>query len=180
MKTIFLDFDGVLNHKLFFVDRYFRRKVTEEKHLERQTFSSKEKNEQVKDQIDPISVSYLNQLIKETGAKVVISSTWRKLYAVEQLRALLGKHGFTGEIIDVTPDFSGSKCESLRGNEILSWIKSNEALIGKPYYDYKDYVILDDDSDFLYWQKDNFVCVDPYCGITPRTVFQARKILGSI
>lgn len=30
----------------------------------------------------------------------------------------------------------------------------------------------------LLWQKDNFICVDGYCGLTPKIIYKAEKILG--
>ncbi len=66
---------------------------------------------------------------------------------------------------------------TLRGNEILQWIKDNEEIVG-PYYDFKKYVILDDDSDMLLWQKDNYINCDHWVGMTEKTVFKAKKILG--
>jgi hypothetical protein len=67
----------------------------------------------------------------------------------------------------------------LRGNEILQWIKENSEFLGVKYYnDYKHYLILDDDSDMLYWQRNNFICVDFFCGMTPKTIFVGKQILN--
>ena len=52
--------------------------------------------------IDPKSINELNRIIIETGAKVVISSTWRKQYNLNELRVLFSKAGFVGEILGVT------------------------------------------------------------------------------
>lgn len=40
-----------------------------------------------------------------------------------------------------------------------------------------EYVIFDDDTDFLLVQKDNFIHVDEQTGLTDKDVEKARKIL---
>ena len=47
----------------------------------------------------------LNELIKKTGAKVVITSTWRLSRSVEELQRVLDYKGFEGEVIAKTPYF---------------------------------------------------------------------------
>jgi len=154
---IFLDFDGVLNSH----------------------FYAKSKKMGLID-IDEDSVVLLNQIVQASDAKVVVSSTWRLNRTIQELEDILLSKGFIGEVIDKTKDLRrGPDADSIvRGNEILCWMKDNPAAIGCPYYNYTNYIILDDDSDMLYSQRNNFIHVDPYVGITPRTVFQAKKILG--
>lgn len=159
-KVIFLDIDGVLNHQQF----YEYRKDNPEKFKELVYPLN---------QIDPKCVEYLNMLIEDTGAKIVVSSTWRINHTKEELQNILGYHGFKGEIIDVTPNLSYEGY--VRGNEIKAWIDKNIN------YEDKDnfrYVILDDDSDMLLWQQHNFICVDYFIGITPKTIYKATQILN--
>ena len=59
---------------------------------------------------------------------------------------------------------------NLRGNEIYQWIDQN--IIGE----FNNYVIFDDDSDFLYWQRNNFLHVDGYWGIGPNHIYKAKRI----
>jgi hypothetical protein len=151
----------VLNHELFFrgYSKYPRKTI-----------------KRPLDQIDQGSVEILNDLITQTGAKVVISSTWRILYTQEEIQGFLNHFGFIGEVVGMTPRYTNN--HSVRGNEILGWIKENKSLISKDYYDFNEYVIFDDDTDFLLWQKDNFIHIDRYCGITPTNIFKAEKILN--
>lgn len=161
MKIIFLDIDGVLNHERFYKERF-------EKRYDEGAIAYPYS------EIDPECVKILNQLIKDTDAKVVISSTWRHSglnYCLDVLKF----HGFEGDIIDITPDLKDGNY--LRGNEILKWIKDNEQLVG-PYYNFTEYVILDDDSDMLYWQRNNFLLIDRFVGLTMGDVFRAKKILN--
>lgn len=136
----------------------------------------------VRNMLDEECVTRLNELCKSTEAKVVISSTWRLGRTADELQKILNDGGFTGEVIGKTEDLRYGEAGDciLRGNEILHWIKNHEDLVGKQvgYWEYKRYVIFDDDSDMLYWQKDNYIHVDPYCGLTPHNVFTAKKILG--
>jgi hypothetical protein len=162
MKIIFLDFDGVLNHEAFYNKRH---EIGRDKYPPYPLC-----------EIDPDSIRTLNFIIERTEAKVVISSTWRHGRTIEELQNILKYHGFNGEIIDITPSFKDD--HSLRGNEILYWIKKNKELIGKQYHEYENYLIFDDDSDMLYWQKDNFIQIDRWVGLTMMDAYNAIKILN--
>jgi hypothetical protein len=86
---IFLDIDGVLNHRLFYEEKS-------------QADRYKEVGPDLCD-LDPEKVKLLNELIESAGADVVISSTWRYGKTIDQLQALLDKVGFTGKIVGLTP-----------------------------------------------------------------------------
>ena len=154
MRLIFLDFDGVLNSQFWYV---------------------RTNGSRGRDDLDTDAIGFLNNLIAATDAKVVVSSTWRLNRTVEELQAILDRNGFKGEVVGKTKDLRGEGC--LRGNEIRCWIEDNPTMLGgRASWDYSDYVIFDDDSDMLYWQKDNFIHIDPYAGLTPNSVFRAKKI----
>lgn len=162
MKIIFLDIDGVLNHEAFYKERNEKRY---EKGAIAHPYS----------EIDPKCVEKLNILCQESGAKVVLSSTWRHS-GLDYCKDVLEFHGFKGEIIDITPTLRSS--DYVRGNEILKWIRDNHKLVGD-YYNFTEYVILDDDSDMLYWQRNNFLLIDRFVGLTMGDVFRAKKILNN-
>ncbi len=155
MKIIFLDIDGVMNNVPFY---------------------KANKNVCGDNEIDPQAILWLNDLIKETDAKVVVSSTWRLNRTVEELQKILEDRGFVGEVIGKTPNLHNDY--TLRGNEILKWMKDNEKLIGCYYAYYETYVIFDDDSDMLYWQRDNFIKIDSWFGLSPNHCYRAKKILN--
>ena len=162
---IFLDFDGVMNSQLWFTELTAKKLYSQ------------------RSQLEPRAASLLNELCKKTGAKIVVTSVWRLNRTVEELQGILNQSGCTAEVIGKTEDLRYGEAGDcvLRGNEILHWIKEHDKLCGNPsisYHLYTRYVIFDDDSDMLYWQKDNYIHVDPYCGLTPHNVFMAKRILG--
>lgn len=161
MNIIFLDIDGVLNCEIFYLNRKKQSSLIE--HPE--------------NQICPQRIKWLNELCEDTKSKIVISSTWRHS-GIEYCRDVLKKSGATFDVIDITPDirFDGS----VRGNEIYQWIKKNiESLCGIKYYDYKTYAIIDDDSDMLLWQRNNFFKTDTYSGLTPNICYKIKRYLES-
>jgi len=114
---------------------------------------------------DPKNMEVLNDLIYETQAKVVISSCWRIGETIESLLAKMKAGGYKYDIYDFTP-----RCHGIRGNEIHNWLKEK----GK---NVKSYVIFDDDSDMLLWQKDYFIWIDRHYGLTPTMAYKAKHTL---
>lgn len=155
-KIIFLDIDGVLNNASD-SDMHC--------HLDKSCdFYSK------------VCVDHLNTITDKTGAKIVVSSTWRLKTPLQELKDKLLYMGVKGEVIGVTDDLRHHHC--LRGNEIHNWIQDNKELVNCEYYNYKSYVILDDDSDMLLWQKENFVHTNGEVGLDLGGVEKAIKILN--
>lgn len=150
MKIIFLDIDGVLN-------------VIPQGHDEFGAVFHCE------------FVNNLEKIILLTGAKIVISSSWRKSGLVV-MQQMWQKRGLPGQVIDTTPSlyvfkgtdnirFWNSKLDQKktprikgysipRGSEIDYWLKNEAENICT---EIESYVILDDDTDMLYEQKENFV-----------------------
>jgi len=125
MKIIFLDFDGVMNNRQWSLDAW-------DKHNNPYLF-------------DPQNVAALNRITDQTGAKIVISSSWRHGWDLPKLRAHLLEQGVKAEVIDITP--TGSLMDHFpedwgRGHEIDLWLK--EHTDGKAVF-----VILDDDNDMV-------------------------------
>lgn len=125
MKVIFLDFDGVLcNHE---------------------SISAGYKSRTAPEQ-DPYGphddcVAALNRIIQETGAVVVVSSTWRKRQNRNAImRETLKRWGVVGQVIDCTPILERGAFSVQRGTEIQQWLKTVRVPV-------TSFVILDDDSD---------------------------------
>ena len=149
MKIIFLDIDGVLN-------------VISQGH----------------DEFGGIFHAHfeanLNKIIKQTGAKIVITSTWRSA-GLSEMQRMWKYRNLPGEVIDITLFGERQK----RGYEIQSWLDNNHC---------DNYVILDDDTDMLESQAANFVrcsgnidhpdCIDIGYGLTQKCAEAAIKILN--
>jgi hypothetical protein len=97
---------------------------------------------------DPVAVQMINRLCEQTGAKIVISSSWKKLHTTVSLSDILDANGLnTSHLYQkrlTTPDDK----EGHRGREILAWLKK-EKMRGK-------ILIIDDDDDFFDFQKTHF------------------------
>lgn len=154
IKIIFLDIDGVLND------------------------DTDESWNDVGDDYYPHSktlVSNLNEIIRQTNAKLVLSSTWRLGLDLEQISDLMKRIGIVGDFIGYTDSLNSSY--AVRGNEILKWIIDNEEIVGQRY-EFKNYLILDDDCDMLYFQRNNFIHLDGRKGLTTEYVNLAIEILN--
>lgn len=184
MKIIFLDIDGVLNSNDWYV--YRRDNVPMDSVHAQYPFY----------ELDPRAVKNLNRLINETGAKVVISSTWRLGRTISELQELLDSVGFIGEIVGITPHLS---CKLPyedkggytipRGCEIDWWLK-NEGEFQRinwsteeqqKYIDksiVKNYIIIDDDSDMLYNQREHFIHTSFMSGLTNELTDKSISILN--
>jgi hypothetical protein len=119
MKVIFLDFDGVLNSRDW---------------CQRNEHLLANQSLLMHRDLDREAVGRVNRIVEATGAVVVVSSTWRLLNPLPVLKNILAAHGFTGEVLDVTPRLSRR-----RGHEIAAWLNSHGPVEG--------FVIIDDDSD---------------------------------
>jgi HAD domain in Swiss Army Knife RNA repair proteins len=157
VKIIFLDIDGVLNNSKFL----------------RQNPGAKAGTGQ---QLDPRAIALLDRLVAATGAKIVISSTWRHSSSPGQIDQMLKDHGFqhTDSILDRTP-----VGENNRGQEVQEWLQLDvERIYINPKHEpVQDYVILDDTDEFLPEQRPHFVHVNPQTGLTQRDVEEAIAIL---
>lgn len=160
-NVIFLDFDGVLNNA-----------IEEEHHIDATL------NGKYQGFYSPIRVGILNDLIRMTDAKIVLSSTWRMGLSIDEIKTLFREMGIEGEVIGKTEDLRtwGSKTCIFRGNEILKWIIDNEDVVGSQW-DFDSYVIIDDDSDMLYWQKENFIHTNAEVGLTEEDAAKAALFL---
>lgn len=130
MKVIFLDFDGVLCNVESISAGYKARTAPEQ---------------------DPYGphdacVAALNRIIKETGAMIVVSSTWRKQKDAHSAMAqLLRRWGVIGTVISVTPQPHGDEyAYQRRGCEIQLWIDR----CGR--HPVTSFVVLDDDADMAH------------------------------
>jgi hypothetical protein len=141
MKVIFLDIDGVLNSQKFY----------------------EETEDFMWDMFCPRAVKNLNEILEKTGAKIVVSSSWRLGRSIDGLKVLFTQNGVNeSKIIGVTPKlhFHQKNYSVPRGCEIKHWLENNFVRI------IDNYVIIDDDADMLLCQKDHFFKTNEYDGLT--------------
>jgi len=125
MKVLFLDIDGVLNSEKWFKERTKEQQFSHASEL-------------------CVELMHLfDEIVEQTGCKVVLSSTWR---LSRTWREDLEHQGLnTNSIIDRTPHMprpagtSVEYCE--RGKEIAQWLSEHPEVTV--------YAILDDDRDML-------------------------------
>lgn len=163
MKIIFLDIDGVLNCQSTY-DPYVKSELREYPY----------------NHFEPKLVGNLNEITEATGANIVISSSWRINRTFRELREILVKAGVSGKIIGQTERlyFSNWSHSVPRGCEILHWMETNKERLGE-LVSFRDYVIIDDDSDMLYLHKSNFFQTDPSGGgLTDNLVYRIVNFLG--
>jgi hypothetical protein len=151
-RFVFLDFDGVLNGEDFFAPRA--------------PGSSGEL--WTADDLDPSRIALLGELVRRSGARVVISSSWRHHHTLEELVAILAGHGFEGEVVGATPRMSYQP----RGHEIRTWLVAHG-------HETAPYVVLDDE-DPLGDAASRWVRTDPRVGLQPADVELALEILEGV
>lgn len=142
MKVIFLDFDGVIT-----------------------TLKSKWR-------LDDEKMSLVKEICDKTGAKIVISSSWR----IKDVETTL-KHAFGKDYDDshyllnssMVVGITERPAHTFRGTDIQKYLDTHPEI--------KNYVILDDDTDMLDSQKEHFINTDTYLGISKEDVKQAIEIL---
>ena len=175
MNIIFLDIDGVMNSTEEMIALYNQHGSSIDNTLP-----------------SPTKCKLLKQLVDETGAKVVLSSSWRlSLNAIQKLIDLFEPYnlilsGFTCHEVE-SKKFKNSPYEDIkpryqhtigdfgtyiedRGAEIANWLLDHPTV--------ENFVILDDeDSDIKAWFPNNIVKTDLQVGLTLEDCLKAAEIL---
>ena len=147
-NIVFLDIDGVLNYTEWYIYPH----------------------NELKSDLDPFCIERIKVLCRITNSKIVISSDWRYSTGYKKL---LKDNDFIELIIDKTPEhmLEVSQQDKSRGSEIQHWWNS----FGKLY---KDYIIIDDRTDFFDYQKSKLIRVNPQVGFTDLNLLDAVYLLN--
>jgi HAD domain in Swiss Army Knife RNA repair proteins len=180
-SILFLDFDGVLNSH----DYLFRRKQTAfacDAELVPRDLTQKEllagaksparkrSTYRASQDLDPLAVARLNQIVAESSCDVVISSFWRLDWDVSDLEAILRFQGYQHVVHDKTVDFiehpQGGRlyvCDAFdRGRQIDHYLAAEADMYGR----IPSYCILDDTHEFFPHQEDRVVLTTFQDGLT--------------
>lgn len=194
MKVIFLDIDGVMNSELYARKQWSKRWLRLETYLwwikskvkfvlngfknkgislkdiayPKDFYTFKYKFARLKSQTDPTAWKFLAHLIEDTGAKICVSSVWKRHFknAYEWDRAFV----LMGLPYGVGVGITGER-RKLRGSEIKEWLDNNPTV--------DKYAIIDDDDDMLRIQLPHFFKTDAYCGLSPNICYQIKNHLNN-
>lgn len=126
------------------------------------------------------NVDNLNELIRKTGAKIVVTSDWKRDHDFDFIKKTLTDNGVRGEIIDITPNYTIKETDTIkvpRGVEIESWISNYNTFDGENLKAVVNYVILDDHMDMLIYQLDHFIEIEQSKGFDGKALKDALDIL---
>lgn len=146
MKVIFLDFDGVLNSNKYFINS-----------TENQPFF-----------LEDEKMELLKNIINETNAKIVLSTSWREIWGIDlEISKKLKEYfdSYNIDIFDVTPCINYNRVD-----EINFWIKQHKI---------RSFVILDDITGPWYNLESNVIVTNiDFQGLTEEHVKKAINILN--
>ena len=152
MKIIFLDFDGVMD-TAYYDDFLFEEGL--------------DACDEFGPIFDPDCVRNLKEIIDNTGASIVVTSSWKEYMAYEAFLDMWMARGLPGFVTDVTPTVSRK-----RGDEIDAWLDECDRDC--------QYVIIDDldGSNFNEHQLSRLLVVNPYNGLDDVTMERAIALLN--
>jgi hypothetical protein len=116
-------------------------------------------------ELEPACVQVLNEIVADSGADVVVSSTWRYGKTVADLQVMLEAAGFIGRVIDTTPvGASGTD----RSDEIAAWLDTHRVA---------GYVIVDDHAN-MGALRSRLLLTESGRGLQPADAARAAQILS--
>jgi hypothetical protein len=172
--TVFLDIDGVVNSGRNYHEwneawneGYKARAAAG---LETDRWVDPAEDPYVLKLFDAENIAVLNQITSESGARIVVSSSWRMFYhsRFQKLRDILAAAGVKAEVVGPTPTSVPH-----RGLAIEGWLAANvpgQAL---------NIVILDDESKHSFTPEIErwLVQTDGKKGLQPKDLARALKVI---
>jgi hypothetical protein len=122
-------------------------------------------------QFMPHAVSNLKEIISETGASIVLTTSHKSTYSLEKWEELFSNRGIRVKIdkLDDNPQLLSRK------DEILNWLSKTEFA--------EDFVIIDDDKslhDLPKNIKEKVVFTQPLIGLNKEAASNAIEILNKV
>lgn len=140
----------------------------------------------------PILVGRLNRITRQTGAVIVVHSSWRTTRSVDQLRTILASWGVRGPVVDKCPsplNYQQTPTDIWVGEE--SWADFKRGILSdherciaiqrwlNDHPEVERYVILDDCPDLGHFVgKPEFIRTDMRTGLTEAQTERAITDLG--
>lgn len=123
---------------------------------------------------DVTGCALIQSICEKSGAKIVISSTWRIDAHQEELFPRLLKHGLYQYLFcdrAASSEWATPWVPShSRGHEISRWIEKNGPI--------SDYLIIDDNDDFSGDQLNRFIQTEPTNGFSAEDYQASLKLFG--
>lgn len=183
-KFIFLDFDGVLNHRAFRSPEAKDRPRWQRSPWRRRPLSL---DEFMLRRTDPACIERLNTITSLTGSKIVLSTSWRQAAPWSEMADAMARRGIEGTVVGRTPlpeERNGAIFERYeghpqqdgepypRGYEIQQWIEEQRFEVAPSF------VILDDDDDMQ--PNENRLVLTSYDdgGLQLSHVWKSVELLG--
>jgi hypothetical protein len=150
---VFLDIDGVLNSTAWADQRPLRGFIPPVTAAD--AFAE--------ERIDPAAVARTRRLVEQSGASIVLISSWRHRMPAMEFARLLALYGWAdAPVIGATPDIP----HGTRGDEVDAWLAMHGW--GGPY------VCIDDDQDFAPDQP--HIQTNPDVGLTDADVSRSLML----
>lgn len=169
-KVIFLDFDGVLNAY------YYPKQLADRGKAWRDAFGVL---------FAPECVAQLERMVRATGARIIVSSSWKIPFdgetaemALHNLRRMWQARRYPGRIDGTIPDMTYQQIMDMncdgdfvchKSFEIEQWLRQHPECTS--------HVIIDDEEIALPMQRAHFVRTDPLVGLQERDADRAIEIL---
>lgn len=171
---LFLDIDGVLNSESYM------------KTLPSEFYAH--------DAINPEAIKMLNEIKKETGCNIVLSSMWRYSYNIRVMDELFQSRGALFSLLDYTPHLTSNEIDFQkaskdldrehkvdsdclkhvrRGLEIELWIRRNFKNSEIPDLN----IAIVDDIDNMHNLKSRLIKTDEFCGLTKDNAESIKEML---
>lgn len=155
LRVVFLDLDGVLTTR------------------RSRTRRARRQGESVVDYyaslMDPLMVSWVNQILRQSRAVIVLSSDWRdeRVVGFDLTKDALIRAGICAPVVDRTPLPAGQH----RGYTIAQYVKNNGLRI-------EEFIILDDDPKAGVPYNSRWIRGDINHGLPVDSVQQAQRLFG--
>lgn len=161
-KILFLDFDGVLNNKDWYVKQAAAMKRKGQRHALDNPYNPV-------DDLDPENLRQLAEIARRVpDMKVVVSSSWRRGRTMAELREYLRPAFEPERVVGAT----GSHESRLRHVEITNWLETNCSPRDTIF------LALDDDTFDMTPLGENFLHVHADRGLLPQHVEHVVRHFG--